>query len=68
MKILLGISRTLVTDDGHTMQQQRSADMWEIEVPDDGSQFLSRIWMMADGMNVLSLPLTMGPAITKYAE
>jgi len=32
------------------MQCQRSSDMWTVEVPDDGSEFLSRIWITADGL------------------
>jgi hypothetical protein len=63
MKILLGITRKCVGDK-RTWQEQRAADMWEIEVPDDGSEFLHRIWMIADGLEVLSLPLTIGPAMT----
>ena len=63
MKILLGISRTVVGDNA-TWQEQRTEDTWEVEVPDDGREFLRRIWMMADGLEVLSLPLTIGPAMS----
>ena len=67
MKILLGISRTLVDERG-TRQCQRSDDEFEIEVPDDGSEFLSHVWMVAGGEEVLRLPLTIGPAMTSIME
>lgn len=65
MKFRIGVGRTLVDEHG-IMQCQRSGDMWTIEVPDDGTEFLSRIWMMADGLVVLSLPLTLAPTIARY--
>lgn len=63
MKILIGITRRVVGDNV-TWLEQRSADTWEVEVPDDGREFLSSIWMMTDGFEVLRLPLSMGPLMT----
>lgn len=63
MKLLLGINRRCIGSDG-TWLVQRPEDTWEIEIPDDGSEFLSSIWMMADGLEVMRLPFTMGPAMT----
>jgi hypothetical protein len=68
VKIVIGLARTIVYEDGCTMQSQRSADTWEVEVPDDGSEFLSSIWMVADGLEVLRLPLTMGSVLTDISE
>jgi len=67
MKILLGVSRYLVTDAG-TMMLQKSEDQLEIEVPDNGSEFLRSIWMMdlATGEELLQLPLSMAPTVQKY--
>lgn len=65
--IRLGITRALVTEDG-TRQLQRPSDVWEIDVPDDGSEFLASVWMDADGMEVLRLPLTIGPAMTAFTS
>lgn len=65
VKILLGVGRYLVDEQG-TRMLQRNEDMLEIAVPDDGTEFLRSVWMIADGLEVLNLPLTMGPAITKF--
>ena len=61
--ILLGVSRARVTDKGHFLLQN-SSDVFELDVPEDGSEFLARVWMMADGLEVLNLPLTMMLVLT----
>ena len=57
----LGVLRAVVVDTGHIHHAQRSDDVLEIVIPDDGTEFLSHIWLNADdGTNLLSLPLTVG--------
>jgi hypothetical protein len=51
VKIRIGVVRTLPGG----QRLQRAEDILEIEVT--GGEWLSRIWMDADGLPVLSLPL-----------
>jgi hypothetical protein len=68
MKILLGITRTnveTVPDSPfwiRTQTVQHSKDMWEIELADDGSEYISRLWASVDGLEILNLPLEIIPA------
>lgn len=60
MKLLLGITRTQVSYIGDTIitqQVQHAKDIFEIELPDDDSEYISTIWMNADGKDLLRLPL-----------
>jgi hypothetical protein len=63
MKILLGITRTnveTIPDSPFSMRTQtvqHSKDMWEIELADDGSEYISRLWASVDGLEILNLPL-----------
>lgn len=60
MKLLLGITRTRVSYVGETIltqQVQNGKDIFEIELPDDDSEYISMIWMNADGKDLLRLPL-----------
>lgn len=57
--IILGVGRSLVMDDsGSTFQLQRREDIFRIKAPRP-DEFLSRIWLIADGLPLLDLPLFM---------
>lgn len=61
-KIIIGIMRTVVMDapdlgplDTRSYQLSMVTDSLEIEIPD--GHFVSNLWMMADGIEVVSIPL-----------
>lgn len=54
--IILGIGRSLVMDDGGIFQLQRREDIFRIKAP-RADEFLSRIFLIADGLPLLDLPL-----------
>jgi len=60
--IAVGISRNLVTEDGTIFPFQRREDIFRIKAP-RADEFLSHVWMQVDGLLVLSIPLTIVPAI-----
>lgn len=62
MKFIIGVNRYQVTEEG-TRMVQYAADQFEIDVPEDGSEFLASIHMVAVGVGeVLNLPLAIAPA------
>ena len=66
-KFIIGVGRTAIDPAGNVRRIQYAADSLEVDVPDDGSEFLSSIWMIADGLHVLSLPLTVAPVVARYS-
>ena len=69
MKFRLGVGRTFVYEDGSTMRVQHATDVLELDVPDDGSEFVSTIWLRApDGSILLQLPLALAPGLQDPAS
>lgn len=62
-QIILGIGRTLVMDDGSTFQLQRREDIFRIKAP-RADEFLSRIFLIADGLPLLDLPVITAASMT----
>jgi ribosomal protein S27AE len=65
VKVIIGIGRTVVvpaeelgTLGFRSYQLSLNSDAHEIDIPD--GEFVSSVWMMADGMEVMSIPLAPG--------
>lgn len=68
-KIRVGVMRALPVDGNPfaIRMLQRSDDVMDVDVPDDGSEFLARIWVMTDdGQELMSLPMTMFPITASF--
>lgn len=60
----LGVSRSQVADDGTVIHVLRGDDVMEIEIPEDGSEFISTLWLSTnDGVMLLRLPMGIAPGM-----
>lgn len=67
MKAIVGIERMEITDTTQRLVQ-RHIDMLEIDVPEDGSEFLHAIWLMVDGMEVMRFPISAAPGLSHITK
>lgn len=67
MKLFIGITRTVVTDNG-TYQLQNSDEIWEID-SSNPTHYISSVWMTDDdGTDLLRLPIMTALTIQGYID